>query len=80
MTVEMLDVRFRSRFAAWLESILPWYDQDREAAKYEQYKLQVDLSRRVRGEANHLIADSRRDRRGNMRNSFRAAGRRLGER
>jgi hypothetical protein len=76
--VEVIDVRFRSRFAEWLESVLPWYDVDRERAKYERFQQQLTESRKIRYAANHVVADSRRDRRGNMRSSFRAAGDRLG--
>ena len=80
MTAEVLDVRFRARFSEWLESILPWYDQDRERAKFEQFKAQVDTSRKVRISAELAISSSRRDRRANMRESFRAAGHTLGRR
>jgi RecB family exonuclease len=73
-------VRVRSRFAAWLESILPWYDQDRERAKFARFQQQIVESQKIRHAANHVIADSRRQRRGNMRSSFRAAGDRLGGR
>jgi len=80
VTAEVLDVRFRARFSEWLESILPWYDQDRERAKFEQFKAQVDTSRKVRFSAEMEVSRSRRDRRGNLRESFRAAGHQLGKR
>ncbi len=76
----VLDVGVRSRFAGWLETVLPWYDRDREAAKYAQFEKQIDTSRKVRVSAQLVISSSRRDRRDNMRESFRAAGRHLGAR
>lgn len=76
----VLDVRLRSRFAEWLETILPWYDRDKEAAKWATFEKQIDTSRKVRVSAQLVISSSRRDRRDNMRESFRAAGRHIGGR
>ena len=74
------DMGVRERFQEWLESLLPWYDQDKERAKFAQYMQQVQTSRKVRTDADHLIASSRRDRRQDLRKSFHDASNRLGGR
>lgn len=73
-------VGIRSRFQEWLESILPWYDQDRERAKTARYQQQLVESKRVRFDANHVVASSRTDRRSEMRASYHRATRRLAKR